>query len=88
MKEQNLIEGSDQDATKDIAFTCTSDVPPPIPDGEGYEVVFTHGDMQTYQRGRKKLYLWYQLITPGQWEGREFFMVCNMPCKRTLGAFS
>jgi hypothetical protein len=41
--------------------------------------------MQTYQRGRKKLYLWFQLVTPGQWEGREFFMVCNVPANGRWG---
>ena len=61
----------------DLCFPCNSDIPPAIPNGDQYELVFVRGE-KGYQWGRLKLFLWFKMGTPGDWVGREFFMACNV----------
>ncbi|MDA2909798.1 hypothetical protein MYX04_02570 [Nitrospiraceae bacterium AH_259_D15_M11_P09] len=34
---------------------------------------------KTRQWGQHKVFLWFKLITPGDWYGQEFYMACTMP---------
>lgn len=63
--------------SQDIEFLCNSDIPPAIPDGEHYEVKFVRAE-QTHQWNSDKVVLWFEMLTPGQWEEAEFFMACNV----------
>ena len=64
----------------DIEFPCNSDIPPAVPDGDHYEVVFDHAEKTSF-RGREKAYVWVRLITPGPFCGQLFFMACNVAPK-------
>ena len=59
----------------DLEFPCNTEIPPAIPDGE-YEVKFV-GAEESHQWNSDKIFLWFEMLTPGEWEGKEFFMACN-----------
>ena len=59
-----------------MEFQFDSDIPPAIPDGEDYEVKFV-GAEQSHQWNSEKVFLWFELLTPGEWVGTHFFMACN-----------
>lgn len=75
-------KGSDQFAltvreSEDCDFSCSSDIPPAIPNGDHYELIFLRAE-RANQYGRAKLYLWFQMQTPGEWVKQGFYMVCNV----------
>ncbi len=72
---------------EDLAFCCNSDIPPAIPDGDDYEVVFRRAE-KGQQFGQRKLYLWFQMVTPGEWVGQSFYMACNVPRNEKWGPSS
>lgn len=61
----------------DLSFPCNGKVPPAIPNGDQYELVFLQAD-QTRQWGRPKVFLWFQMLTSGEWHGQAFYMACNV----------
>lgn len=61
--------------TQDVEFPCNTEIPPAIPDGE-YELKFVRAD-ESHQWNSNKVFLWFQMLTPGQWQGKEFYMACN-----------
>jgi hypothetical protein len=63
--------------SEDVEFPFNGDIPPAIPEGEHYEVLFCRAEQKSY-RGRQKVYLWFRLITPGEFHGLEFYMPCNV----------
>jgi hypothetical protein len=63
--------------TEDLSFPCNDAIPPAIPDGDHYELVFLRAE-QTRQWGRPKVFLWFQMTTAGEWTGQAFFMACNV----------
>ena len=63
--------------TEDLAFPFNSDIPPAIPDGDQYELVFLRAE-QIRQWRLPKVFLWFQMTTAGEWVGQEFFMACNV----------
>jgi len=65
---------------EDISFPNHNDIPPAIPNGDQYEAVGVRAE-QSRQWGKLKIFLWFQMLTPGEWIGREFFMACNVPPK-------
>lgn len=68
-------------APGDISFPNNNDIPPAIPNGDQYEVAFVRAE-QTRQWGQPKVFLWFRMLTPGEeWNGREFYMACNVPPK-------
>jgi hypothetical protein len=71
----------------DLCFPCNSDIPPAIPNGDHYEQVFLRAD-KNHQFGRPKLYLWFQMVTPGEWVGERFYMACNVPSNGKFGPSS
>jgi hypothetical protein len=62
---------------EDIVFPFNNDIPPAIPDGEDYQLGFLRAEQSSY-RGRLKVYLWFQMITEGEWFGQKFYMCCNV----------
>jgi hypothetical protein len=61
----------------DICFSYNGDIPPAIPDGDDYECTFVRPEKVPY-RGRQKAYLWFRMLTPGEWCAQEFYMACNV----------
>lgn len=62
---------------QDLEFPCNGYISPAIADGEQYQVCFIRAE-KTHQWGRPKVFLWFRLVTPGEWCGEEFFMACNV----------
>jgi len=65
---------------QDLSFPNNADIPSAIPDGEHYEMSFLRAEQVSY-RGRMKVYLWFQMLSPGEWHGKEFYMACNVAPK-------
>jgi hypothetical protein len=72
---------------KDVVVTCNSNIPPAIPNGNHYELVFRHAET-VQQWGQTKLFLWFQMQTPGEWVGQWFYMACTVPPKGRFGPSS
>ncbi len=68
------------DALPDVVFECDSDIPPSIPDGDHYEVVFAKAEKRRMW-GQEKLFLWFQMFTQGECVGQRFYMACNVVAK-------
>lgn len=64
----------------DVEFPCNGDIPPAVPDGDHYQLVFIRAEPSSY-RGRQKVYLWFELITAGEHSGQLFYMACNVASK-------
>ena len=64
----------------DIELPFNNDIPPAIPDRDDYTVMFDRAEQANYRR-RLKLYLWFQMITEGEWYGEKFCMCCNVAPK-------
>ena len=75
------------EASSDLSFPCNSNIPPAIPNGDQYEVGFLRAE-EAHQYGRHKMYLWFQLTTPGEWYGESFFITCNIALKGKWGPSS
>jgi len=61
----------------DLEFPCNGYIPPAIPDGDDHEAVFVRAEKK--RQWGHKVFLWFKLITPGDWYGQEFYMACNVP---------
>ena len=66
-------------ANDDINFPVNGYIPPAIPDGDHYQVVLLRAEQSSHWGG--KIYLWFQMITPGEWHGKEFYMACPVAPK-------
>lgn len=66
--------------TGDVEFPFDGDIPPAIPDGNHYEVMFI-GAERGYIFKSEKIYLWFKIITPGNWIGQKLYMACAIPEK-------
>ena len=65
-------------ADEDLSFAINGYIPPAIPDGDLYQVVFERAEKKS-QWGREKIFLWFRLMTPGDWLDEKFYMVCTVP---------
>ena len=81
-----LRQDRPSDDAKNLVFACRSHIPPAIPDGDQYQVSFIRAEHRKHWGG--KVYLWFKLITPGEWCGEEFYMACSMPESGRLGPSS
>ena len=63
-----------------IEFPFNGDIPPAIPDGQHYQLMFIRAVSSSY-RGRQKVYLWFRSVLPGNSFGQEFYMACNVAPK-------
>ena len=74
-------------SNRDLEFSGAADIPPLIPEGK-YEVVFLYAKKK-WLWGREKVFLHFQIVTPGEFHGIQLYMVCNVkPSKRKWGASS
>jgi len=64
----------------DVEFPFNGNIPSAIPNGDQYEMVFIRVE-QVRLYGQPKVYLWFRMLTPGDWHGEEFYMVCNVAPK-------
>lgn len=60
----------------DLSLPCTGYIPPAIPNGDQYELVFLRAEQSKQYGGR--IYLWFQMVTPGEWDGLQFWMCCKV----------
>ncbi len=67
-----------QASSGDLEFPCKGYIPPAIPDGDHYEAVFVRAEKKRLW-GQPKVFLWFKLMTPGEWVNHEFWMACNLP---------
>ena len=67
-----------QASSGDLEFPCKGYIPPAIPDGDQYEAVFVRAEKKRLW-GQPKVFLWFKLMTPGEWVNHEFWMACNLP---------
>jgi hypothetical protein len=65
---------------EDVEFPVNGEIPPAISDGEDYQLIFLRAESGGY-RGRLKVYLRFQMISPGESFGQEFYMACNVAPK-------
>jgi hypothetical protein len=61
---------------RDLEFLCNADIPPLVPNGE-YEVFFLRAIKRDMWK-RDKLFLWFRIVTAGEWNGQDIYMVCNV----------
>src|SRR5437016_2465598 len=78
---------SPRNACVDLEFSISGEIPPAIPDGDHYQVVFVRAEKSCFHTQRK-IYLWFRVITPGEWLGAEVYMACNEPPKGHRAASS
>ena len=64
----------------DLEFANNAVIPPVIPEGDHYEVVFMRAE-KAKMWGQDKVFLWFKVITSGPWVGTEFYMACTVPPK-------
>jgi len=64
----------------DLEFANNAIIPPAIPSGDHYEVVFVKAE-RVRMWGQEKVFLWFKLITAGSWFEEEFFMACTVAPK-------
>ncbi len=55
-------------------------IPPAVPNGDHYEAIFERAE-KVSQWGRDKIFLWFVMMTPGEWVNNSFFMACTVPPK-------
>jgi len=68
---------------QDLEFDCDIQISPLIPPGE-YKVAFKWAEKK-YLWGRKKIFLHFQIIDFGEFQGEEMYMACNAPKKGKKG---
>lgn len=76
-----------ESANEDLVFPCNSDIPPAIPNGDQYELIFLRAE-RANQFGQPKLYLWFRMQPPGEWVGQSFYMACNVATNGKWGSSS
>jgi len=64
---------------EDLSFPYNGEIPPAIPNGEHYELTFSRAEQSSQWGG--KVYLWFRMLTPGEWHGKEFYMACPVALK-------
>jgi hypothetical protein len=70
----------------DIEFPFNSEIPPRVPNGE-YEVSFLRVKRKP-MFGNERVFLWFKILTPGEWYGRELYMTCKVPPNGRWGTSS
>ncbi len=68
---------------QDLEFDCEYDNLPLIPQGK-YEVIFLSAEKRPLWGGQK-VFLHFQIVTPGEFHGEKLYMACNAPPKRNNG---
>ncbi len=76
-------ERNKQTTHPDLEFDCDGESYPLIPEGK-YEVVFLRAEKKWLYSG-EKVFLWFQIASLGEFQGKELFMACNAPRKGKKG---
>lgn len=64
----------------DMEFPLNSDVPPRIPEGD-YELVFLKADKKYMFGSGERMFLWFEIVSPGDWLGTKLYMTCTVAQK-------
>ncbi|MDR4495056.1 MAG: hypothetical protein R3B74_11655 [Nitrospirales bacterium] len=71
-----------EDENEDIELSETGEVVlPPLIQPSRYEVQFLRADKKKFFR-RQKLFLWFQIITPGEFHGNQLYLVCDITSRK------
>jgi hypothetical protein len=62
----------------DIDFVLSGDIPPRIPEGV-YDVSFVRADKKWIFGKRECMFLWFEIVTQGEWLGQRLYMTCTVP---------
>lgn len=68
---------------QDVEFICDAHPPLLIPEGK-YEAAFLRAERK-WLWGSEKFYLWFQILSQGDFQGEELYMACNAPKKTKRG---
>lgn len=69
-----------------LEFSCEGNDYPLIPPDD-YEVVFVKAVKKQQWKGHKA-YLWFQIITPGEWQGTQLFLPFNLKAEGKISTRS
>jgi len=75
-----------QKPNQDFDFDFQLVVCPLIPEG-GYEVGYVRAEKKLMW-GREKLFLWFQITTPGEYHSEQLYLACNLPTGKKLSQSS
>ena len=73
-------------SNRDLEFACNAKIPSLITKGK-YEVVFLRVE-KGWLYGGMKVYLHFQIVSPGEFHGKECYMACNVKQDGKWGASS
>ncbi len=73
----------DGSSAQDLEFNCDMQAPSLIPEGK-YTVGFLRAERK-WLWGREKIFLWFQILDCGDFQGEELYLACNAPIKRKRG---
>ena len=62
----------------DIEFLFDGDIPPRVPEGCQYELGFIRPETKWMFGNRQRLFLWFRILNPGEWFGRDLYMTCTV----------
>jgi hypothetical protein len=68
---------------QDLEFDCNVENPSLIPKGI-YTVSFLRAEKE-YLWGREKIFLWFQIMDFGEFQGEKLYLACNAPKKAKKG---
>ena len=69
---------------QEFTFPCSSEIPPAIPDGE-YQAAFIKAEKKILWGGQKA-FLWFRIITAGEYFDVKLFLACNVPKKLSISS--
>lgn len=72
---------------QDLEFGGDAEIPPLIPDGE-YEVIFLRAEKKERLWGGTKVFLHFQIVDSGEYQGQELYMACNVKREGKWGVSS
>ena len=82
MKHPKAKTHTSSPQNQDLDFDFQLDVRPLIPDGE-YEVAYIRAEKK-WMWGREKLFLWFQILTLGEYNGVRLYMACQLPTGKKI----
>ncbi len=71
---------------QDLEIECDVNIPALIPSGI-YDAIFYKAEKKIMWGG-EKIFLWFQIVTPGDYHGATLWMACNGPAKGKVGLSS
>lgn len=65
---------------RDMEFPLNSDLPARIPEG-AYDLVFWRAEKKYMFGNGERMFLWFEIVTPGDWMGTKLYMTCTVAQK-------